>query len=149
MYKRQELEFPPTVTPGLLAPTASASIPTAVLSSISPEQAVRDYYALINQRQYKITWSRLSDHFKDKFNCCTPEGYYDFDEYVRWWDSVARVDIGETRIIEQSGSTATVFAQLSYLMHSGNRITDYKPYIQLVLDPTTHTWLFYDKGPSP
>lgn len=144
-----ELVFSPTATPDLLAPTTPASIPTAISSGISPEQAVRDYYALINQGRYEITWSRLSDHFKDKFNCCNSEGDYDFDEYKRWWSSVARVDIGETRIIEQNGGTATVFAQLSYLMNSGNRITDYKPYIQLVFDPITRTWLFYDKGPTP
>jgi hypothetical protein len=168
-FVQAELEFPPTPTS---APTALTLIPTgvppsmlktgptsapfkvtltpvAVLPSVSPLQAVRDYYVLINQREYNIAWSMLSNHFKDKFNCCTPEGYYDFKEYKRWWDSVAWVDVGEIKIIKQNGNTAVVFAQLSYLMKNGSRIVDYRPYIWLVFEPTTNIWLFYDKGPSP
>ena len=142
------MPFPPTqaLVP---SPTSPATESSPTVAIVSPEQAIRDYYSAINNRQYEVTWSRLSDHFKDKFNCCTQDGYHDFDGYLRWWDSVARVDIGEVRIIRQSDSTATVFAELSYLLKDGRRVTDSKPYIQLVFDDSTCAWLFYDKGPNP
>jgi hypothetical protein len=91
----------------------------------------------------------LSTRFKDKFNCCRSDGSYDFNAYAAWWDSVARVDVGEVRLIRQTDGNATVYAELSYLMKSGDHIADDQPYIQLVFDPATHGWLFDDKGVNP
>jgi hypothetical protein len=125
-----------------------AAIPATEQPAL-PEQAVRDYYSAINNRQYDVTWARLTTHFKDKFNCCTQNGSYDFNAYVGWWDDVERVDIGEVRVIQEYSNAATVFAQLSYQMKDGRRTPDEAPYIQLILDPTTRTWLFDDKGATP
>ena len=60
-----------------------------------------------------------------------------------------RVNIGEIRVIEQGNGTATVFAQLSYLLKSGSMVSDSRPYIQLTFDTATSTWIFYDKKESP
>lgn len=133
----------PTDTPTI------TSVPTDTSTGAAADQAVSDYYSAINERQYNVTWSRLSPHFKSIFNCCTQDGAYDFDAYVEFWDSVERVDVGDVRVLEQSDSTATVYAQLSYLYKRGNRVNDPRPYIQLVFDAATGTWLFDNKGANP
>lgn len=135
-------------TQRLTATVKPTETPTTV-SVVSAEQAVRDYYSAINRRQYNLTWSILSPHFKSIFNCCNSNGDYDFDSYVNFWDSVERVDTGDVRVIQQNDSTATVYAQLSYLYKTGNRVSDSNPYIKLVFDTNTRTWLFYDKGRNP
>jgi len=137
-------EIPLTPPP---RPPSPSIVLTEVMTVISPEQAIRDYYQLINDRQYHVAWARLSTHFKDKFNCCNPDGSYKYKEYVNWWDSVARVDVGEVMVIEQSDGTATVIVQLWYSLKDGRTIYDTEPRIQLVRDATTRNWLFYDKGP--
>ncbi|MDH4137104.1 MAG: hypothetical protein OEW09_10375, partial [Anaerolineae bacterium] len=143
----------PAPTPIIIVVTAALATDTPIppkpapSSGVSPEQAVRDYYSAINNRQYEKTWALLSSHFKYRFNCCKPDGSYDFDSYVQWWDSVAQVSVGEVRIVAQDGSTTTVTADLWYSLKDGRMIHDTKPRIQLVWDETNHTWLFYDKGP--
>jgi hypothetical protein len=123
-------------------------LPTHV--DVSPEQTIRDYYSAINSRQYEAAWGMLSAYFKEGFTGCSRyDKYYDCDDYVNWWSQVARVDVGEVRTMAQTGDIATVYAELSYLLKNGRRIDDSKPYIQLVFDAATRTWLFYDKGPDP
>lgn len=130
----------PVTTPAVILPTRAAT-------GAAPEQAVRDYYAAINNRQYQVSWSMLSDHFKNK--CCTVDGQYDLRGYLKWWDSVAGVMVGDIRLIERNGGTAKVYAELSYRLKTGVLTPDPNPYIQLTFDATTGAWLFYDKGPSP
>ncbi len=45
--------------------------------------------------------------------------------------------------------TLTVFAELAYLQRDGRQVLDGEPYIQLMLDPATGEWSFWDKGNSP
>jgi len=120
---------------------------TRVARQTDPAQAVIDYYSAINSRRYETTWALLSNHFKDIFNCCRIDGSYDFDGYVQWWDSVAQVYVGQVRIVEQTGSTAVVIADLRYYLKDGRLISDTKPRIELIWDDARRTWLFYDKGP--
>ena len=143
----------PTPTP-IWTPIPTLPTPTPIWTptpisvvEVSPEQVIRDYYSAINNRQYEETWALLSDHFKDIFNCCKPDGSYDFDAYVQWWDSVAQVYVGAVSVMEQDGNTATVIADIQYVLKNGQTIDDTKPRIQLIWDATNHAWLFYDKGP--
>jgi len=131
------------------APATQAPQPSVAQSSTSPDQTVWNYYSYINKRRYDITWAMLSNHFKDKWNCCTPDGKYDYKKYVEWWDSVAHVDIGVVRTRTQSDSTATVYAELHYRLNDGRYILDTEPYILLVVDPISGGWLFDDKVKTP
>jgi polyhydroxyalkanoate synthesis regulator phasin len=113
--------------------------------STSPEQAVKDYYFAINNHQYQIAWAKLSTRFKNQFS---PDGFH--GGYKRWWDGKVKwVDIGQARLVEQYGNEAVVFVQLSYRLKDGRDIIDKKPYIRLIFDQATGTWLFYDKGKNP
>lgn len=135
---------PPVNTPT----TEHLSTPTVV--QVSPEQVIRDYYSAINNHQYEEAWIMLSDDFKEGFMSCSRyDRYYDCDEYMKWWPSVAQVNVGEVMVLRQDSNTATVFAQLSYLMKDESLVADTRPYIQLRFDATTRTWLIYDKGEKP
>lgn len=128
-----------TMLQSVAAPTSTPSV------SISPDQAVKNYYQLINDRQYDRTWAMLSDSFKKKFNCCNPDGSFKFDEYLMWWNSVGRVAVGRVEVLNLGENMATVYAELTYHMQNGKTIPDTEPRIQLTRDATSGIWLFYDK----
>ncbi len=135
----------------LLPPPLSISIATATTSGIvnisassTPDQAVRQYYALVSQRRYDLAWSMLTDSFKQKFNCCAPN--YNYSDYVSWWDSVNNVEFGTVKTVSQNGDRAVVYAELYYVMKTGQRsslVND--PYIELVYDSSLNSWRFNDK----
>jgi len=112
--------------------------------SASPDQAVKDYYALVSQGRYDLGWSMLTDAFKQKFNCCAPN--YNYTDYVKWWDSVDTVEFRNVKTVSQNGDHAVVYAEFYYVMNDGRRsslVGD--PYIALVYDPSLNMWRFDDK----
>ena len=130
---------PPTWISGATQNTALRS---------APEQAVRTYYQLVSQQRYDLTWPLLTDAFKQKFNCCSPT--FNYTGYVSWWDSVNYVDFGDVRTVSESGERAVVYAELYFVMNSGERsAVDSNPYIALVYDAATGTWRFDDKRAFP
>lgn len=128
-------------------PPISGTLPTqigVVNISSTPDQAVRNYYALVSDGRYDLSWSQLTDSFKQKFNCCAPA--YNYTDYVAWWDSVNTVELKEVSIISQTGNRAVVYVQMIYVMNDGRRssvVND--PYIELGYDPTLAAWRFEDK----
>jgi len=130
-----------------LQPPPLAATPIGVVNinpATTPDQAVKDYYALVSQGRYDLGWSMLTDAFKQKFNCCAPN--YNYTDYVKWWDSVNTVEIRNVKTVSQNGDKAVVYIEFAYLMNDGRRsslIGD--PYIALVYDPTLNTWRFDDK----
>ena len=116
----------------------------AVTTAVTPDQAVRDYYALVSQGRYDLSWAQLSDTFKQKFNCCAPD--YNYADYVQWWDSVNTVEFNEVSVLSQNGDRAVVYVQMTYLMNNGQRspvVND--PYIELRYDTALNNWRFEDK----
>lgn len=147
---RTTAPLPASVTP-LPVVSSPQALPTAIAlvtpnpgSSLTPDQAVRNYYQLISEHRYDLTWPLLTEAFKQKFNCCAPN--YNYNGYINWWDSVARVEFGSVRTVSQSGNQAVVYAELYYVMHNGARSSlDSDPYIQLIFDATAGIWRFDDK----
>jgi len=135
-----------TPVSGALLPTPT-SFPVGTQSATSsPEEAVRNYYLLVSQQRYDESWPLLTDHFKQNFNCCAPN--YDYSGYTSWWDSVDQVQFGEVRTVSQTGDRAVVYAELFYVMNTGERSSsDANPYIHLVYD--AGTWHFDDKNATP
>jgi hypothetical protein len=124
-----------------LLPTPINNIPVSGVSTGDPAETVRVYYLMVDQNRYDVTWSMLSNHFKDKFNCCLPN--YNYADYVSWWDSVDQIELADVHTVQQTGSQAAVYMELHYHMKSGGVSTD-RSYIHLVYDPTVG-WLFDDK----
>ncbi len=113
-------------------------------TSTTPDQAVKNYYALVSQGRYDLSWSMLTDSFKQKFNCCAPT--YNYTDYVKWWDSVNTVEFRNVKTVSQNGDRAVVYAEFAYVMNTGERsslVGD--PYIALVYDTSLNTWRFDDK----
>lgn len=140
----------PTPLPGIRTAqpsTAIAVVPTVDSLRLPPDQAVRSYYQLVSAERYDVTWTMLTDPFKQKFNCCAP--VYDFAGYQSWWNSVDRVEFGNVSTVSQSGNTAVVYAEIYFVMNTGDRSgMDTNPYIELVYDPATAGWRFNDKRAS-
>lgn len=124
-----------------------SGIPAATATeagSPAPDQAVRDYYALINARQYDQAWGRLTD----KFKCCAASAPLTRTDYDAWWDKVAQVIVGQVTVAEEGSSSATVHANLRYQLKAGNTLSDVS-YIHLVRDPATLGWMIDGKGTNP
>jgi len=139
----------PSPLPGLNTqfPTA-VTFPTAVAPPAAPDQAVRDYYTLVSQQRYDLTWQLLTDSFKQRFNCCAPN--YNYTGYVEWWDSVNYVDFGDVRTISQNGDRAVVYAELYWVMNTGVRSgMSGNSYIELVYDSAAGSWRIDDTRAAP
>ena len=89
----------PTVTP-TPTPTKSPVRP-------SPENAIRDYYSLINERQFQSAWRNLTP----KFQRDRASGYNTFTD---WWSTVDKVSINGARLVESKENLAIVDIDLTY-----------------------------------
>lgn len=89
----------PTVTP-TPTPTKSPVRP-------SPENAIRDYYSLINERQFQSAWRNLTP----KFQRDRASGYNTFTD---WWSTVDKVSINGARLVESKENSAIVDIDLTY-----------------------------------
>lgn len=150
----------PTVTPratptGLPLQATPLQFPTPLLvvstqlgPASAPDEAVKTYYQLASDQRYNLSWSLLTDTFKQKYNCCAPN--YNYTDYVSWWDSVNYVDFGDVHTVSQSGDRAVVYAEMYYVMNSGARSSVVgDPYFELVYDPALGAWRFNDKRAVP
>ncbi|WP_408648833.1 serine/threonine protein kinase [Tumidithrix elongata] len=107
--------------------------PTAV-ASISPEQGVRDYYGLINERKYDLAWKRLSPQFQVN----TAKGN---DSFLDWWKQIDKVSIDKVRVVKQTSNSAIVDADLAYYKKSGGVFPETLR-ITMTWDETSSTWIF-------
>ena len=89
----------PTVTP--------TSTPTKSPVRPSPENAIRDYYSLINERQFQSAWRNLTP----KFQRDRASGYNTFTD---WWSTVDKVSINGARLVESKENSAIVDIDLTY-----------------------------------
>ena len=101
----------------------------------SPEQAIEEYYQLINQRKYPNSWELLTLNFKEK-----PGSY---DSYIEWWQKVEQITISSVKLIEKNNSEAVVNTELKYLMKDGREINDPSE-IKLILN-SDGQWLINAK----
>lgn len=131
-----------TQTPGLNNPQFSptkAEITVVLLPtqtqpvtehSSSPEQFVRDYLGTLNNRQYDLAYSMMSDNF---------QASQSYDEYVSYWDTVEKVEILLVSIKSQKTSQVLVYVEARYYYKAdyvANGHTTYK------LIKNGNSWLF-------
>lgn len=99
----------PTASP-TPTPTATPSkTPTATPSPTrpSPEQAIRDYYSLINDRQFQNAWQNLTPKFQQD----RAGGYKTF---TNWWGTVSQVSINGARLVESKENLAIIDIDITY-----------------------------------
>ena len=143
---------PPTPTVSLPTPTnipvpTSVPYPTQVVQQppavtvYSPQYAdqfIYYYFYYINQRNYPLTWSLLTDSFKYANNTAAQGGYLG---YANFWDSVRRVDIFGVTVTSLSGNTAVVSVNIRYTYQNGTVISNLQTY-NLIYDSGRGSWLF-------
>jgi serine/threonine-protein kinase len=101
----------PTPTPSKTStptPTPTPSkTPTPTPSRPSPEGAIRDYYSLINERQFQTAWQNLTP----KFQSDRAGGYGTFTD---WWRTVDKVSINGVRVVKSDENSAIIDIDLTY-----------------------------------
>ncbi len=134
-----------TIIPLDITLTATVQVTTIPLPTNTPENYIdptafiTNYFSLINERRYEEAWSKLSTKFKENFSKRTDGGGY--DEYVDYWNTVAKVEIAFIEIQSQSNSNALVYAEILFNYKAGNTETGHITY-KLVKDSTGKAWLF-------
>ena len=122
-----DFEFP-TLTPfsgQTLEPLSPTAISSAKNSPGAPDEFIREYFQLINQRKYEQTWSMLSTNFKGQPHCCDSNGnevVFDFDSYVKFWNSIEKVEIQNLDTQYWGTTTATIFSNLHYNKKDGTSV---------------------------
>lgn len=95
--------------------TPSSASPTSSVSRPSTEQALRDYFSAIKSNQYTTAWNQLDFELQNS-KSLHPNG---FNSFTDWWTKVKHVKIQQVSSQEINTETATIDAQVQYLMQSG------------------------------
>lgn len=95
---------PPSPSP---MPTPTVTATPQPKPQPSPEQFIRDYYNLINERQFERAWQNLSPTFqRDRAG-----GYQTFTGF---WRTIDKVDVRGARIVEVKEDSAIIDIDLTY-----------------------------------
>ncbi|MGF1576460.1 MAG: hypothetical protein ACFCU9_11085 [Cyanophyceae cyanobacterium] len=98
----------------------------------SPRQFVIQYFRNINQRNYAFSWDSLDPSFR----------LSTYEEYLDWWNSVAKVEIGSTELLSYLQNRAFVRVALAFEMNNGSRIEETLEY-QVRFIPEDMGWRFF------
>jgi hypothetical protein len=108
---------------------------TKTPSSSDPEQFVRSYfYSLTHDRDYKHSWSLLTDGFKEKN---VPGGYSD---YVKFWDKIDSVDLNSIDFYEHTSTSAKCRVSITFHANDTQETDDVR--YHLIFDSSHNTWMF-------
>ncbi|ARV60713.1 serine/threonine protein kinase [Nostocales cyanobacterium HT-58-2] len=124
--------------------TQTSSLPATIQLPInnqrSPTEAIQNYYSSINQGQYRTAWNQLAPSYQNNKRL-HPNGYL---SYIDWWGGkVKNVDVEQVSVVEGSTETATVNAQLKYLMKTGKVVRSSVRFL-LLWDADNMRWVVAD-----
>lgn len=134
--------FTITVSPGRgqLGTKAPPVTPPSARSATIQDPAgfVRWYFTKVwNERDYQNLWD---NYLTPSYKANVGSGL--FEDYVIWWDSVARVDVISADVLENNGQDAWVRINLTFYMKDGrvvqNQVYDY----DFLYNPSRQTWMF-------
>jgi len=103
-----------------------------------PDEFIRFYYEAINNRQYELTWSLLSEAFKENVNGPQQGGY---QGYVDWWNTVEKVEVTQITIIKSDLNSATLQVKADYYYKNGATTHSTRNFY-VIYDKTSQSWLF-------
>jgi len=128
----------PTPTPDYTLEPTPTFTPWPREQYQNPEQFIRDYYTLVDEREYNKAWNLLSDGFQD--NCCNLYGSDPFNTYVNWWNSVESVEVLSAYIQEWDANPIPVVVTLRY-HHESDYTTEDSHVFYLIADEVLNTLL--------
>jgi hypothetical protein len=134
----ETLQIFPTATdaPGLSGSAATLPAASPTLSTV-PEEFLRQYFQLIDQRDYSQTWAMLSEHYRQVHNA---SGY---QPYVDFWNTVASLSMVNAQTVSQDQQSVKLQVQVSFIFTNGKSSTQTITF-SLVSDAATGSWLIDD-----
>ncbi|BAZ01380.1 serine/threonine kinase [Tolypothrix tenuis PCC 7101] len=106
----------------------------------SPEAAIQNYYANINQGQFQTSWNLLTPSLQNNRKL-HPNGYL---SYIDWWGGrVQSVDVTQVSLVQANAETATVDASLRYYLKNG-KVTPASVRFSLLWDAQNSRWVVSD-----
>jgi serine/threonine-protein kinase len=96
-----------TPTPTVTSTPTVTPTPTKTIVKPSPDQSVRDYYNLINDRQFQNAWQNLTPTFQND----KAAGYGSFTGF---WRTVDKVSVNNSRIVAIQENNAIVDIDITY-----------------------------------
>ncbi len=98
---------------------------------------MRDYFTLVNNKQYQEAWTKLSADFQNQSDYNGQKGY---DGYVAFWSTVNKVDIVQVQVTSLSDTEALVYTEINFHYKGGTTATGHTTY-KLIRDPYSNSWL--------
>ncbi|AKG22057.1 serine/threonine-protein kinase [Calothrix sp. 336/3] len=106
----------------------------------APDNFIRNYYGTINQGDLQTGWNQLAPEYQSRRKL-HPKGY---KSYTQWWSGqVQNVQVQGVDLVETNSETATVDAQVKYVMKNGQEIPE-RVRFSLTWDTTSNRWLIAD-----
>lgn len=118
--------------------TTSVSNASKTVARPAPDEFIKNHYTVLNNRDYRTTWSQLSPQFQSISG--------NFSNYVQWWDSVRSIKLISVNIVNNFKETAIVDVNLEYVMNTGLAFYDNKPRIYLIWDESSKNWKINKKS---
>ena len=122
----------PTSTPTKEPPSPTFTPIPAIPAD--PADFIRFYFDNINNRNYELTWSLLSDAYKARTN---PDG---INTYINFWNGYSRVDITKVDYTRPSSTSALTTSEATF--YKNNYSSNSKLSYYLIWDSSRNTWLF-------
>ncbi len=136
-----------TITPTPFQPSTSITFTSSppIVNPISdplpdPIGFIYRYYNYINNRDYASAWSYLSVNYIDKMSNKVGHSFSYSNDYVAYWDTVAKIDILEVNLESINSQSAVLFFKLRWNMFDGSSLV-YNHRFYLVRNSYTNSWL--------
>lgn len=136
-----------TITPTPFQPSTSITFTSSppMVDPISdplpdPIGFIYRYYNYINNRDYASAWSYLSVNYMDKMSNKVGHTFSYSNDYVSYWDTVAKIDILEVNLESINSQSAVLFFKLRWNMFDGSSLI-YNHRFYLVRNSYTNSWL--------
>ena len=129
------------VNNGQVSPT-QVIIPPSPTTAPLPDPAgfIYSYYNYLNDRDYASAWSCLSENFIVKIGNKAGHPYDFTNDYVAYWNTVARIDVLEASLESLDSRSAAVLLKLRWNMFSGASPV-YNHRFYLIKHPYANSWL--------
>ncbi|MBD2336825.1 serine/threonine protein kinase [Calothrix sp. FACHB-156] len=129
-----------TPTPSLQFSPTTPTTSETTSDRPSPEAAIQNYYANINQGQFQTSWNLLTPNLQNNRKL-HPNGYL---SYIDWWGGrVQSVDVTQVSLVEANAETATVDASLRYYLKNG-KLSSASVRFSLLWDAQNSRWVVSD-----
>lgn len=126
---------------GSKTPSISGQYPTPTgipSTTQDPAEFARWYFRRVwNERDYQNLWD---NYLTASYKANVGSGL--FEDYVWWWNSVARVDVNSVDVLENNGSVARIRVNLTFQMTDGRLLENEVYEYDLLYDPSRGTWMF-------